>query len=93
MSINFQTTREDADTILAIVQRAKAIYKSHEIDLDAFALTMDITAVHVNGCPLKLQELLAADNMNFLHDVSGIHRHINRETGALMDCFLPRFAA
>lgn len=53
---------------------------------------MDITATHANGCPLKLAELLAADDFNFSHDVAGIYRHLDRTTGKLLDCFLPRFA-
>ena len=36
--------------------------------------------------------LLAAGDDDFMHDVAGIHRHMNRETGILENCFLPRFA-
>lgn len=46
-----------------------------------------------DGCPLKLEALAKADEANFAHDVFGIRRHIDRETGKLGDCFLPRFAA
>jgi hypothetical protein len=53
---------------------------------------MDITACHLNGCPLRLGELLGADDANFAHDVFGIRRHLNRETGKLEDCFCPRYA-
>jgi hypothetical protein len=53
---------------------------------------MDITACHLNGCKLDLAKLLAADDFNFAHDVLGIRRHIDRETGQLMNCFRPRFA-
>jgi hypothetical protein len=55
-------------------------------------LIMDITACHCNGNALKLQELLDADDFNFAHDVFGINRHLARRTGAMLDCFLPRFA-
>jgi hypothetical protein len=54
---------------------------------------MDIEAAHCNGNPLKLKELLEADDSNFMHDVLGIRRHINRKTGELEDCFVPRYAA
>ena len=53
---------------------------------------MDIDACHSNGCPLKLQELLVADNANFAHDIFGIRRHLDRTTGELGDCFLPRYS-
>lgn len=52
---------------------------------------MDITAAH-KVCPLKLEQLLAADDANFSHDVFGIRRHLNRETLQIEDYFLPRFA-
>lgn len=55
-------------------------------------LEMDLIACHLNGNPLKLKELLAADDFNFVHDLAGISRHINRETGALEDCFSPRYS-
>lgn len=54
---------------------------------------MDITAVHANGNQLDLTALLAADDSNFAHDVFGIRRHLNRDTGELEDFFTPRFSA
>ena len=53
---------------------------------------MDIVATHANGCPLDLAQLAIADDYTFMHDVQGIHRHIDRETGQLTDCFVPRTA-
>lgn len=41
---------------------------------------------------LDLDALLAADSGNFLHDVAGIHRHMDRTTGKMGDCFVPRFS-
>lgn len=32
-----------------------------------------------------------ADNFNFMHDISGINAHLNRNTGELSKRFLPRF--
>lgn len=54
---------------------------------------MDITATHLNGCPLDLQRLLDADDGSFAHDVFGIARHLDRDTCQLGGCFLPRFAS
>lgn len=45
-----------------------------------------------SGCELDLQKLLDAPDGDFGHDVFGIRRHINRQTGELGDCFLPRCA-
>lgn len=53
---------------------------------------MNIIACHLNGCPLDLQRLLDADDFNFANDISGIDRHIDRDTGRLLHHFLPRHA-
>lgn len=56
-------------------------------------LTMDLLAADgVNGNrPLDWDRLLAADDFNFMHDLAGIARHIDRSTGELTDHFMPRF--
>lgn len=52
---------------------------------------MDIAAAN-NSCPLHLEALADASDFEFSHDVFGIERHLNRTTGQLENCFLPRFA-
>lgn len=91
--IDFNASKEDFTTASAIAKRAAELAKAHEVKLSMSDVVMDIVATHANGCPLKLTELLAADDGNFAHDVFGIRRHLNRSTGKLEDCFLPRFAA
>ena len=59
---------------------------------DKLGTVMDITAVH-QVIALDLEGLLNADRGNFVHDVAGIARHLDRETGELTGCFRPRFAA
>lgn len=54
---------------------------------------MNVSACHANGNPLRLADLLAADDFNFAHDVFGIDRHICRHTGKLLNHFSPRFSA
>lgn len=94
--INWNTSKADSGIVSKIIDRYIAssielgipkLYQRSRLDL-----TMDIEACHNNGNPLKLQELLGADDFNFIHDVIGIQQHINRETGELMDCFLPRYS-
>lgn len=53
--------------------------------------SMDISVVHAHT-PLRLAELADADDFNFAHDICGISHHLNRNTGELEDCFVPRFA-
>ena len=89
MAVSFTTTKTDAATIAKIADRAVA-----ELEInDRMAMRLDLTACHANGCELKLVELLAADPADFSHDIYGIRRHLNRKTGQLEDCFLPRFSA
>lgn len=88
--IKWDATRAEFELMSKIAVRAVSIPGIIWLKLDC---TMDINACHSNGCPLRLQELLDADDENFEHDVLGIRRHLNRETGQLMDCFVPRYAA
>lgn len=89
--VRFDASKEDADAITLIVNRAMALAKKHGNPIhDKLSLRMDVTACHCNGCALDLQKLLAFDDFNFVHDVFGIRNHIDRETGKLTRCFLPR---
>lgn len=80
-------------TIGKIADRAVRVYAEHEVRVERRDVLMDISACHFSAQKLRLDDLLAADNANFIHDVAGINRHLNRETGKLMDCFSPRFSA
>lgn len=95
--ISFEHSKKDRDLIGRIVDRAMAMARRHKLPIldmkhPAQSLDMDITACHCNGTPLRLDELADADDTNFGHDVWGIHRYMDRETGHLTNCFVPRFA-
>lgn len=91
--ISFNVSAADRTLITQIAVRAmKQAEKQGIKGVDVLNLTMDLTATHANGTPLRLAELLAADDGNFGHDVWGIRRYLDRSTGQLMDHFLPRFA-
>lgn len=91
--VSFECTDEEYALISVVVDRAETrwpdLFGGTENRMD---LTMDITAVHANGCPLDLEALLNAKTFDFGHDVLGISRRIDRATGHLTDCFLPRCA-
>jgi hypothetical protein len=89
--INFNVSKQDGFWIHSVAMKAARKFDHLEIDLLTFE--MDLTACHANGNPLRLRELLKADDFNFAHDVLGIHQHIDHETGELRDCFLPRYSA
>ncbi len=82
-------TREDAELIRDIVKRGKKLCIT--ADHDHQSIVMDITAAHLD-VGLDLPGLLKATPFNFSHDVAGIVNHMDRETGKLTDCFLPRYA-
>jgi len=63
--------------------------KEMEVTFDRFDTMMDISAVHLKT-PIDLDRLLEFDDFNLLHDVFGIIRHVDRETGELKNCFLPK---
>lgn len=89
--ISWNVSSEDSALIEKIVYRAANIWGYDPQEIDIMDLAMDITAVHANGNSLKLNELLAADQFNFLHDVYGITSNIDRDTGKLSNYFRPRF--
>lgn len=87
--INFDSTKEEMELITKITKRAVAVFP----EMDYMSLSMDITATHLNGCELKLAEFLNSGDSDFNHDICGIYSNLNRGTGMLNNCFLPRFSA
>ena len=90
--ISFQTSARDRLIINKIVKRAIKMAKTLDIEYEKQDCDMDITACHANGNPLRLQEMLDANDFNFCHDVFGIRNCLNRRTGKLMHMFSPRFS-
>lgn len=91
--VNFNCSKQESRVITKIAKRAVAMALGAGVEYDFMTAEMDVTATHCNGNPLRLDDLLAADEFNFSHDVFGIRRHIDRETGKLGDCFSPRYSA
>lgn len=87
--ISFKTTKTDRAMISRIARRAK---RELWPNIDLQEVEMDLTAVHVNDVALDLSRLFHADGFNFVHDVGGIRRNLNRKTGKLENQFSPRFA-
>jgi hypothetical protein len=89
--IKFKTTKEESALIDRIVKRARRESPDQFMGgRDELDLNMDITACHLNGCPLDLQKLLDAPRGPFGHDVGGIRRYLDRTTGKLTGFFDPR---
>ena len=88
---SFKIPKSDAALIAKIVRRAESLL-TPDIEINPTELAMDLTACHANGCPMDFARLLEAPDADFIHDVLGIRKHINRKTGNLQDCFVPRCA-
>jgi hypothetical protein len=85
--------KTEAILISKIAKRAAIMAKKSGVHYEYITVVMDVTAVHLNGNPIDLLALSQSDDFNFGHDVFGIRRHINRNTGQLENCFSPRFSA
>lgn len=92
--IAFTATKAEYDIIHKIVLRAERMLHEMrlEVDFDRQSMRMDIEACHCNGMPLNLADLLDANDGDFGHDVFGIRKYIDRNTGKMMRCFVPRYA-
>lgn len=90
MAIKWKVTKRDDVVIRKIVERGWQLDWLRESYASKVDMHMDIVACHANGSPLLLEKLLGFDDFNFAHDMSGICRHLNRDTGKLGGCFVPR---
>ena len=90
MTISFNISADDA-MIVADIARIVVEVRN----LDQMAVEMDLTACHASGNPMDFQRLLDAHRtapQDFWHDLNGIILNINRKTGKLGDCFVPRYS-
>lgn len=83
-------TPEEREAVDVIVRRFRGLLPVAEQPAP-IEIMMDLSAVH-SHTPLRLTALSKADDFNLAHDVGGIRRHLDRETGELTGCFVPRYA-
>lgn len=88
MMNNFEVEKQDKAAIMNVVRNIRNEMPS----IDVLTVMMDLTACHANGCPLDLERMQQASADELWHDIHGINRHLDRETGKLLNCFLPRYA-
>lgn len=86
--IKLVANKEDYALIIKIANRMAGF-----VNANPSKVMMDVTACHLNGCPLRLNDLLQASSMSFMHDMIGIEKNLNRSTGQIENQFLPRFHA
>ena len=87
--LNWNATRDEMDLIVKIMDRVQEAGST----IDRREVSMDLEAVHCNGCPLELDRMASGHIGDVLHDVHGISKNIDRKTGKLKRGFQPRFAA
>lgn len=87
--VKFEATKEENLLIFKIVDRAE---ENGMIANGRLSLIMDLESVHCNDIPLDFGKLLVFDAFDFAHDICGIHNNIDRSTGKLDNCFVPRCA-
>jgi len=90
-------TKTETDTMLIhqIAERASALYADlFHTKVDPAFIASELAIVHWEVIPLKLRDLLEADNVNFAHDIGGIHKHlfIDTRSSKLSGGFMPRFS-
>ena len=91
--ISFKLKKATQILIERVASRAKDCGEVMNMDLDAKTIQMDLTACHKYGCKLDLEKMLMTRGVDLLHDVMGINRHLDRDTGNLTNNFHPRCAA
>jgi len=84
--------KKDTETMMKICQRYEKVSAKLGIPVGPRSdRMMDLMAVH-KDVGLDLEGLLRGRDQDLLHDLSGIAQHLDRQTGKLMNCFLPRHA-
>ena len=94
MSINWDAVTKEtmdytnrcADRLLNIGEKIKS-----ETQPDVVGVMMDLCAASLTT-PIDFEKLLKSDIHDFIHDILGIANHLDRDTGELRNCFLPRSA-
>lgn len=85
--MNYQLTTKDSALISTIMDNCK-IPARHRLNME-----LSMRVCHANGCALDLDRMVKVGlTSDVVHDVYGIDKHTCRETGKLLNCFIPRFA-
>lgn len=89
--IEWKTTPEDADLLKQIAFRAWELLGQKRKAADLERIGMDLTACHLNGCPLRLNDMLWATDLDLMHDITLIYKHTDRMSGKFTGPVRPRF--
>jgi len=91
MFMNFEIAADLRAHIKTICDRYFAEFPDHPNARRS--VEMDLIACHNGGCPLDFAAMATSEDFSQVaHDINGIGRYLDRETGELDDHFHPRFA-
>jgi hypothetical protein len=89
MFMNFEIAADLRAHIKTILDRLAEF----DPDRDRTSTYMDLIACHNGGCPLDFEAMATWEDFGQVaHDVAGIGRYLDRETGKIVGFFHPRFA-
>ncbi len=94
MIVNSKLTAEDKDLIIKIVNRYEEVINRiyhTKCQITKSRYISIITAAHTSAYPLRLTELLSAQDFDIVHDVVGIVAFMDMKTKQLTNEFLPRY--
>lgn len=82
---------EKRELILTMFEIAKRADDLGILAVDRLTLKMDLENVN-KKIKMNFQQLLKAEDIDFIHDIYNIQMFMNRDTGELINDFIPRFA-
>lgn len=93
-------TVKELKTIEKIAERAVALYLKHDMldehrrKIAVLMMADELLTVHRDIIKLRLDDMLTGSDFDLIHDVAGIHRHLEhgKQRAHLTECFLPRYA-
>jgi len=96
MSLNWVVSAQKTEILSRIASRVLGHAREQRLTiyLEAIYVMRDLgLVINHSGHILDLDRLLKFSDLDFEHDIRGIHNNLNRNTGKLENCFLPRCAS
>ena len=87
------TLHEDTELIERIAIRARKLLEFHGKFVPPGSIKEELIITHQEICPLRLRDLLEANDFDFLHDITGMRDHINMLDASFRNGWWPRYAA
>lgn len=88
----YSATEEEKDIMSQIVDRVLPIAEQLGAVYYKELLIADMDLCHTNAYRIDLDRMLQGNIGDVGHDVFGINKYLDRSTGELTHCFVPRFA-